>query len=132
MMKEKSAKELPEVALKTSNYGALLNELWQTVRQVASPMDIGPLCARSLRAWIAMGVTRMEIEGRLSQENLAIAENNLKRFIQLMKTEAVFIGHADRLDKACFHAAHRRLERRSILSQFTLWPFWPNEVVMNN
>ena len=45
-----------------------------------------------------------------------------------MKTEAVFLGHSDRLDRDCFHAAHRRLERRSILTQFTLWPFWPNGV----
>jgi hypothetical protein len=51
----------------------------------------------------------MELENQLSAENLAVTENNLKRFIQLMKTEGVFLGHADRLDKDCFDAAHRRL-----------------------
>ena len=70
----------------------------------------------------------METEGRLTPGDVAIAESNLRRFIQLMKTEAVFLGHSDRLDRDCFHAAHRRLERRSILTQFTLWPFWPNGV----
>jgi hypothetical protein len=111
MIKEKSGKEHPEIALKISDDRALLDELWQTARQAASPMDIGPRSARLLRAWIVIGVKRMEMEGRLSPENLAIARNNLKHFIQLMKTEAVYLGHADRLDKDCFHAAHRRLER---------------------
>ena len=130
--KEKSRKEYPGMALKLSNDRASLDELWQTARQAASPMDIGPRSARLLRAWIVIGLKRMEMEGRLSLENLAIAENNLKHFIQLMKTEAVYLGRADRLDKDCFRAAHRRIERRSILSQFTLWPFWPNDLVMNN
>ena len=79
-----------------------------------------------------MGVGRMETEGRLSPENLAIAESSLKHFIQLMKTEAVFLGHTDQLDKDCFQAAHRRLEGHSRVSQFALWPFWPNDFVMNN
>ena len=70
-----------------------------------------------------------ELEGRVSPEDLAIAISNLKRFVQLMKTEGVIIGHADRLDSDCFNAAHRRVERRSILSQRTLWPFWPNDLV---
>jgi hypothetical protein len=74
----------------------------------------------------------MEEEGRLTPEDLDTAENNLRRFIKLMKTEAVFPGRANRLDRDCFHAAHRRLERRSILTQFTLWPFWPNGVAVND
>ena len=132
MIKEKSAKKRPEARLKMSDYRASQDELWKTARQAASPMDIGPHSTRLLRAWIAMGVGRMETEGRLSPENLAIAESNLKHFIQLMKTEAVFLGHTDQLDKDCFHAAHRTLEGHSRVSQFTLWPFWPNDFVMNN
>src|SRR6516164_4395841 len=92
MIKEKSTKKRPEVRLKMSDYRASQDELWKTARQAANPMDIGPHSTRLLRAWIAMGVGRMETEGRLSPENLAIAENNLKHFIQLMKTEAVFLG----------------------------------------
>ena len=132
VIKEKSGKEHPEITIKISDDRALLDEFWQTARQAASPMDIGPRSSRLLRAWIVIGVKRMEMEGRLSPENLAIAKNSLEHFIQLMKTEAVYLGHTDRLDKDCFHEAHRRLERRSILSQFTLWPFWPNDLVMNN
>jgi hypothetical protein len=132
MRKDKSEKGHSGTALKLLDYEAVMDRLWQTTIQAARPLDIGPRSARSLRAWNAMGVMRMEMEGRLSREDLAIAETNLKRFIQLMKTEAVFLGRPDRLDNECFHAAHRRLERRSILSPFTLWPFWPSDVFVSN
>jgi hypothetical protein len=51
---KKSAKKHLEVALTTSNYGALVEELWQTAGQAANTMHIGPRSARLLRAWIAM------------------------------------------------------------------------------
>lgn len=110
------------------NPGVLIDELWETAVEAASPAEFGPNCGRFLRAWNNLAVERMEAEGRLTPEDLATAESNLRRFIQLMKTEAVFLGHTNRLDRACFRAAHRRLERRSLLTQFTLWPFWPNSV----
>jgi hypothetical protein len=44
-----------------------------------------------LRAWIARGIDRMEMEGRLTPEDLAIVHANLKNFIQLAKIE--FEGH---------------------------------------
>ena len=110
--------------------GVLSDELWQTIVETASPAEIGPRCEAFLRAWNFLAVERMETEGRLKPEDLATAEHNLRRFVQLMKTEAVFLGHASRLDRDCFQAAHRRLEQRSILSQFTLWPFWPNSVAV--
>jgi hypothetical protein len=111
--------------------GMLIDELWQTTVEAASPADVGPNCENLLRAWNFLAVERMESEGRLTSEDLATAERNLRRFVQLMKMEAVFLGHANRLDRDCFQAAHRRLERRSFLSQFTLWPYWPNSVVLN-
>ena len=70
VIKEKSGKEHPEITIKISDDRALLDEFWQTARQAASPMDIGPRSARLLRAWIVIGVKRMEMEGRLSPENL--------------------------------------------------------------
>ena len=103
--------------------GTLIDELWQTTVEAASPAEIRPSCGHFLRAWNSLAVERMETEGRLAPEDLATAEDNLRRFVQLMKTEAVFLGHPNRLDRDCFQAAHRSLERRSILSQFTLWPF---------
>jgi hypothetical protein len=44
-----------------------------------------------------------------------------------MKTEAVPLGHADRLDRDAFQAVHRQLERKALLGPDSLWPFWPNE-----
>jgi hypothetical protein len=110
--------------------GKLIDELWQTTVETASPAEIGPGSGHFLRAWNSLAVERMEAEGRLTPEDLSTAKDNLRRFVQLMKTEAVFLGHPNRLDRGCFQAAHRRLERRSILSQFTLWPFWPNSVAV--
>jgi hypothetical protein len=76
-----------------------------------------------------MGVERMQTTGCLSPADLAIAEASIKTFISLMKTEAVVLGHADRLDIETLRAAHRQLERRGRLTTFTLWPFWPHEFV---
>lgn len=112
--------------------GMFIDELWETAVETASPGKFGPRCERFLRAWNHLAVERMQEEGRLTPEDLATAETNLRRFIDLMKTEAVFLGRANRLDRDCFQAAHRRLERRSMLTQFTLWPFWPNSVAVTS
>ena len=112
------------------NPGMLIDELWETAVENASPGQFGHRCERFLRAWNFLAVERMEEEGRLTPEDLATAETNLRRFIDLMKIEAVFLGHANHLNLDCFQAAHRRLERRSILTQFTLWPYWPNGVAV--
>ena len=44
-----------------------------------------------------------------------------------MKIEAVFLGHADRVDQDAFKAVERQLARKGLLSLESLWPFWPNE-----
>ena len=71
----------------------------------------------------------MATTGRLRPSDLATARANIRMFVQLMKSEAVFLGSPDRLDKETLRAAHRKLERRGLLTTFTLWPFWPNEFV---
>ena len=52
--------------------------------------------------------------------DLANARANIRAFVQLMKSEAVFLGEPDRLDKETLRAAHRRLERKGFLTTFTL------------
>jgi hypothetical protein len=52
--------------------------------------------------------------------------------LDLMKREAVFLGKADQLDNATFHAARRRLRRQASLTTFALWPFWPHNFVATN
>jgi hypothetical protein len=49
---------------------ALEDAFWQTARDAASPLEIRPSCTLSLRAWIKMGVQRMERQRRLAAARL--------------------------------------------------------------
>ena len=106
---------------------ASVNRLWQTVLESVGTLKIDASCQLFLKAWITNGVERMENEGRLTPKDVAIASENLKTFVQLMKAEAISRG-TDRLDNKCFRAARKKLERRSLLTVFSLWPFWPHAV----
>jgi len=111
---------------------ALEDALWQTALEAVSPLEMDPPCAVRLRAWITIGVQRMERQRRLAPADLAIAHINLGKLINLMKKEAVFLGKPDRLDNATFEAARRRLRRQASLTTFALWPFWPHNFVASN
>ena len=107
---------------------ATLNEqLWITVLESASPLKIDPSCQLFLQAWITNGVARMSTESRIAPEDVATAKVNLKTFVDLMKAEPLAHG-TERLDNKCFHAAQHKLERRSFITVFSLWPFWPHAV----
>jgi hypothetical protein len=64
--------------------------LWQTALDAAGDVEIMPICATSLRAWIAIGIQRMERQGRLAPADLGLAQTNLRKFMDLLKREAVF------------------------------------------
>ena len=66
----------------------------------------------------------MQDEHRLGPEDIATANNNLKTFVEMMKSEVSSEG-ATRLDNKAFRAAEHALERRSFITVFSLWPFWP-------
>jgi hypothetical protein len=107
---------------------ATLNEqLWITVLESADPLKIDPSCQLFLQAWITNGVERMRNESRITADDVATAKSNLKTFIELMKAEPLAHG-AERLDNKSFHAAQHSLERRSFLTVYSLWPFWPHAV----
>jgi hypothetical protein len=125
----KQAQGYTAIAVDALKVGAIEDKLWQTAVEAAIPFEFDPRGAHSVKAWIAIGAERMKLEGRSSPGDFVTAETNLRGFVQLMKSEAIFIGHTDRLDDECFHAAHRRLKRSSILAQVTLWPFWPSHLV---
>jgi hypothetical protein len=103
----------------------LNEELWITAVDSAAPLKIDPSCQLFLQAWIANGAERMHNEGRIAPEDVASAKSNLKSFIELMKAEPLAHG-TERLDNKCFHAAQHSLERRSFLTVYSLWPFWPH------
>jgi len=111
------------------NLRTLEDQLWQTVLESVGSVEIDRACALSLQAWIAIGVQRMERQLRLASEDVAIAHTNLRKLIELMKREAVFLGKPDHLDNAAFQAARRRLRRLAAVTVFTLWPFWPHNFV---
>jgi hypothetical protein len=105
----------------------LNNQLWVTVLESADPLRIDPSCQLFLQAWITNAVERMQTEERLATDDIATAKENLKTFVNLMKAEALAHG-TDRLDNKSFHAAQHNLERRSFLTVYSLWPFWPHSV----
>jgi hypothetical protein len=113
------------------NATTLQRELWRSALDTAAPLEFEPACTHFLRAWIAMGVERMIMSNRRAPQDLAVAHGNIRAFVQLMKSEAVFLGRPERLDKETLRAAHRRLERKGLLSTFTLWPFWPHQFGMS-
>jgi hypothetical protein len=114
----------------TPTPGALEGTLWQTSLDAAGEVEIRPVCATSLRAWIAIGVQRMERQRRLAPEDISLAQINLRKFMELLKREAVFLGKPNQVDSAAFHAARSRLRRQASISTFTLWPFWPLNFVL--
>jgi hypothetical protein len=106
---------------------ALNEKFWQTVLESLGPLKMEASCQLFLRAWINNGVERMEDERRLAPQDVATANDNLKTFVESMKAEALAHG-TDRLDNKCFHAAQHKLEQRSFITVFSLWPFWPHAV----
>jgi hypothetical protein len=105
----------------------LKEQLWQAVMDLVGTLKIDASCQLFLQAWIANGVERMESENRTDPKDVAEAKESLKTFVELMKQEA--FAHGERLDNKCFHAAEHSLERRSRLTVFSLWPFWPHVVL---
>jgi hypothetical protein len=110
----------------------LADALWQSALATAGPVRISPACERSLRPWIVVGIQRMERQRRMAPKDLALAHRNLQKFVELLKQEAVFLGQPDRLDEATFQAARQRLRRRTAMTPFTLWPFWPHSFVLTS
>ena len=111
-----------------SMVNATLDEqLWQTVIDSAGALKIDASCQLFLQAWIANGIERMVSENRTDAKDVAEAKENLKTFVEQMKQEA-FARGGEHLDNKCFHAAEHSLERRSRITVFSLWPFWPHAV----
>jgi hypothetical protein len=118
--------------LSAVNERTLQGELWQSVVETVGSLEIHPDCAECLRAWIATGAERMEREGRLTPEDLAIAHANLRNFIRLARIETVFLSQSGQLEYAALDGARRRLREQASLTTLALWPFWPDEVTTDH
>ena len=111
----------------------LQSQFEQTAKEAVGRRTMDRSCELALEALVTAGVQRMETEGRLGVKDVAEARSNLKRFINEMKVEAVFLGHPDQLDYDSFHAADRTIEqeRHANPSAPATWPFWPIESAAN-
>ena len=110
----------------------LQNKLSKIVADSVKPLTANAQCRLALRALITDASNRMVLEERVADEDVALASANLKRFIQEMKVESVFLGHAEELKYDSFRAARERMERHAIVTTFTFWPFWPSAFVAGN
>ena len=111
------------------NSSTLEIKLTKIVAQSVQPLSASAQCRLALRALITEAVNRMVLEQRVSDDDMALAGKNLKRFIHEMKVESVFLGHAEQLNYDSFRAARERMEKHAVVTSFTLWPFWPSEYV---
>jgi hypothetical protein len=106
-------------------------ELWKTALEAIGKTEIDTACASAIRGWVAIGTQRMIRQGRLSSIDLALAQTNLRRFIELLKNEAAFSHMGSRLGSDTFRAAKKRLRLRATMTAFELWPFWPHNFVVS-
>jgi len=111
---------------------ALQDEFWLLVVESLGSLQLGPICARTLRAWIVTAVRRMGLENRLTPRDIRIARANLTSFIEIIKAEAFILGRANQVDSDSFEAALRQVERHARLTAFNLWPFWPKRIAQSN
>src|SRR6202008_817091 len=95
-------------------------------------LSVDARCRLASRALVTEAVNRMIVEGGTADADGAFASANLKRFVQEMKVEAVFLGPSEGLTYDSFRAARGRMEKHALLTAYTLWPFWPNEYVVSN
>lgn len=104
----------------------LHEQLWQVVLTNAG-IPIHPGCESYLRELIANGVSRMVEQGRVSADDIAMAESSLSQFIALMKEEAIRLKHPESLGEDTFEGAIIAVtkKRQSLIAGFELWPFWP-------
>ncbi len=109
----------------------LEKELWKTALEAVGKTEIDTACASAIRGWVAVGTQRMIRQGRLSSTDLALAQTNLRRFIELLKNETAFLHTGGRLDSNTFRATKKRLRLRATMTAFELWPFWPHNFVVS-
>jgi hypothetical protein len=75
----------------------------------------------SLRDLIRDGVKRMTDEDRLGEEDIRVAQANIRSFVGLMKHQAGLLDVSVGSAPEPFDVAIQALEAASI----SLWPFWP-------
>jgi hypothetical protein len=109
----------------------LSEDLWQVALDTMDTIEMDAAFENSLRGWIAIGVQRMIRQDRASPPDVTLAHANLIKFIELLKKEAMYLGHPLRLDSNTLIATKKRLRLRASTTAFELWPFWPHNLVVS-
>jgi hypothetical protein len=87
---------------------AFEDALWQTAFETAGPVEFSPACERSLRAWITIGIQRMERQRRMAPEDLAGREIHVQQNLQ-----AVCKGVSRSSDRPAAYATAARISSDS-------------------
>jgi hypothetical protein len=95
------------------------DQLWKKVLLEAGSLEIRDSCEEQLHEIIEQGAERMTVENRVGPADIFTAEQNLGRFVGLMKHNAQLLGHPDWLGEDTLRAADEAL----IVLAFRPWPF---------
>jgi len=99
----------------------LQERFWNVLLTEVGPLEIHPGCEGYLRQLVEFGAAQLHASSRLSEDDLEAADANLRRFIELMKEQAVALGHPGSLGEDTFEQAGRSLDA----AKLALFPFWP-------
>jgi len=108
------------MAISKSN---LEKQLWDVVLQTAGGMQIHPGSEQRLREAIDLGVERMLAASRVTDADILMAKESLRRLVGLMMHHAPILQHPGYLGEDTFEYAGRAL--MAVQLGFALWPFWP-------
>jgi hypothetical protein len=99
----------------------LADRLWQKVLETARHLAIHAECDQQLHDIIQRGAERMFEENLTAAKDLALAEENIARLVELMKHHAELFNHPQWLGEDTLGATDNVLR----VMRFELWPFWP-------
>jgi hypothetical protein len=101
MMPPSHATPAPEAPCRTKvSTAEVVDPLWEEVLVEAGPLKIHSNCEQQLRKIVEQGVERMTLENRTTPDDIATAEQNLGRFVGLMKHNATDPAAAAAVDTA--------------------------------
>jgi hypothetical protein len=101
----------------------LEGQLWNVVLEAAGQMEIDSATKQRLREAIEVGVDRMSESDRLSDADISLAKDALRRLVALMMHHASLLDQPEHLSAESFDRAGQALD--AVQLGFALWPFWP-------
>jgi len=101
----------------------LETQLWNVVLEAAGKIKIDSATEQRLREAIEVGVDRMSESNRVSDADISLAKDALRRLVGLMLHHASLLGQPQYLSADALEYAGQALDAAQL--GFALWPFWP-------